>query len=443
MEAYHMSLARPSKAHLEWADCEIGVIIHHDLEVYDEAYLHLEPDNLPGPEVFHPSALDTDQWLSAAASAGAQYAVLVAKHCSGFSLWPTRAHAFSVASSPWRNGTGDVVADFIRSCRKFNIRPGLYASCGNNDFFRIRDNKTEPGAAPGHWERYVQVVKTQLTELFTNYGDLFEIWFDGGSLPYDRGGAEICELINRHQPDALVFNGNPQYQNSIRWIGNEHAIAPDPCFSATDAGTTEDGTRLVDAAFLFAGNRHGRYWCPGEADMPNRDKITGFLGGWFWRRNQDHTLYRPVDLVERYYSSVGRNCNHLIGMVIDNRGLVPDADVRQFADYGRLIRRQYENCRGKIRGKPGEREFVLDVADAAPVNMFSLMEEISKGETVCRFQITGFDGEREVPLVDDKVIGHKRLIRLPEAAYPRYRLKLHEVIDEPHLREFAAYYVAP
>ena len=438
-----MALARPSKEHLEWADCEIGVIIHHDLEVYHEAYEHLKPDDLPGPEVFNPSALDTDQWLATAASAGAKYAILVAKHCSGFSLWPTRAHDFSVASSPWRGGKGDVVADFIKSCGRFGIRPGLYASCGNNDLFRIRDQKPAPDAAPGHWERYVEVVKTQLTELWTNYGELFEIWFDGGNLPYDQGGAEVCALINRHQPNALVFNGDPRHQKSIRWIGNEQGIAPDPCFSATDAGTTEDGTRIVDMASLFAGSRRGAFWCPGEADMPNRDKITGFLGGWFWHRDQDHTLYRPVDLVERYYTSVGRNCNHLLGMVVDNRGLVPDADAKQFAEYGRLVRRQYENCRGKVSGRPGEREFFLDVPGAAPVNLFSLMEDIAEGETVSRYQICGFDGEHYVPLVDDKVIGHRRLVRIPVAAYPRYRLKLHGVLAPPHLRDFAAYYVNP
>ena len=173
--------------------------------------------------------------------------------------------------------------------------------------------------------------------------------------------------------------------------------------------------------------------------MPNRDKDRGFLGGWFWSAGEDHILYRPQDLVERYYSSVGRNCNHLIGMVIDNKALVPEADVKQFAEYGRLVRKQYENCRGKIAGKLGERELFIDVDGAAPVNMFSVMEEISKGEKTTCFQISGYDGEQYIPLVVDKIIGHKRLIRLPAAAYPRYRLKIHSSIGDPHIREFTAY----
>ena len=101
----------PSRQHLEWAECELGVIIHQDVQGYSHGFHYEKLGELPSPAVFNPSALDTDQWLEAAASMGAKYAVLVAKHCSGFSLWPTKAHQYSVASSPWRGGNGDVVAN--------------------------------------------------------------------------------------------------------------------------------------------------------------------------------------------------------------------------------------------------------------------------------------------------------------------------------------------
>ena len=115
----------PTKEQLVWADQEIGVIIHHDLQVYDPECDPRSGGKPPRPDVFNPVALDTDQWLQTARSAGAKYAILVAKHWSGFSLWPTEAHDYSVKSSPWRNGKGDIVADFIRSCEKFGIRPGI------------------------------------------------------------------------------------------------------------------------------------------------------------------------------------------------------------------------------------------------------------------------------------------------------------------------------
>ena len=104
--------ALPTRQQLEWADCEIGVIIHQDVQVYVPSYEDHTDTNVPPASVFNPSALDTDQWVETARAAGAKYAVLVAKHCSGFSLWPTKAHGYSVASSPWKGGKGDVVADF-------------------------------------------------------------------------------------------------------------------------------------------------------------------------------------------------------------------------------------------------------------------------------------------------------------------------------------------
>ena len=209
----------PSARHLEWADCEIGVIIHQDVQVYEPSYeWYKQMGYTPAPTVFNPSSLDTDQWIETAKAAGAKYAVLVAKHCSGFSLWPTKAHDYSVASSPWKGGKGDVVADFIASCRKFGIKPGIYASTGANARLMVSKNEISDTAK---WSAYLDVVKTQLTELWTNYGELFEIWFDGGNLPPDKGGREIEDILLRLQPNAVVFQGNPARMTSLRWCGNE------------------------------------------------------------------------------------------------------------------------------------------------------------------------------------------------------------------------------
>ncbi len=130
----------PSPEHVAWADAEIGVIIHQDLETYDPSYT-VATGALPAASVFDPSAPDTDQWLATAKAGGATYAVLVAKHCSGFCLWPTAAYDFSVRQSPWKQGQGDLVADFMASCRKYGIRPGRRAHsrvcCGAVDGRRL------------------------------------------------------------------------------------------------------------------------------------------------------------------------------------------------------------------------------------------------------------------------------------------------------------------
>ena len=131
-------LAKPTARQKEWMDAELGVIIHLDVQVFENTYNWRDKwGYTPDPGVFNPSALDTDQWIKAASDFGAKYAILVAKHCSGFSLWPTKAHSYSVASSPWKNGKGDIVADFIASCRKYGVKPGIYCSASANAYMRV------------------------------------------------------------------------------------------------------------------------------------------------------------------------------------------------------------------------------------------------------------------------------------------------------------------
>ena len=140
-------LTIPMARQVEWADCEVGVLIHYDIQVFHPAGYQF--DDVPSAAVFDPTQLDTDQWIQTVKAAGIEYAVLVAKHGSGFSLWPTAAHDYSVKRSPWKNGVGDIVADFVASCWKYDLRPGLYYHTGYNAYcnvdnpVRVRAGDTE------------------------------------------------------------------------------------------------------------------------------------------------------------------------------------------------------------------------------------------------------------------------------------------------------------
>ena len=428
---------RPTERQIEWADCEIGVIIHQDMQVYAPDYNHRKDGPQPPAGAFNPSCLDTDQWLATAKSAGAKYAILVAKHCSGFSLWPTKAHDYSVASSPWKGGKGDVVADFFASCKKYGIRPGLYASTCYNAHFGIRGAK---GDYPEPvWNDYRKTVLTQLTELWTNYGEIFEVWFDGGNLPADRGGQEVEDLLYRLQPKAIVFNGNPARFQSVRWPGNERAHAPEICWSRAGAGTDSDGT-VEGVGNRFSGNPEGRYWCPAEADMPNRDQNYALQGGWFWKKGEDGQLYSPEHLLDCYFTSVGRNTNLLLGMVIDDRGRVPDADVAQFRRFGELVRELYAHPVASTSGRG--LEFDLDVSAELRPNLLCVQEDLAFGENVDNgFLLSGRDGNGWHTLVRGENIGHKRLLRFRPGAYSKYRLSLEPLRHglTPVIRTFALY----
>ena len=427
----------PTARQLEWADCEIGVIIHHDLQVYEPSFVRHDDLNVPPASVFNPSRLDTDQWIATAKSAGAKYAVFVAKHCSGFSLWPTKAHNYSVASSPWKGGKGDVVADFLASCRKYGVKPGLYASTGRNCLYGVRGDVAK--LPESKWRPYAAVVKQQLEELWTNYGELFEIWFDGGNLPPDRGGRAIEDMLVRLQPNAIVFQGNPARAQSIRWIGNDDARAPDPCWNRTIAGTGSDGT-LEATGKLYTGDPDGAYWCPGEADVPNRNRRKGgFQGGWFWRAGQDEMVFPAEELLERYFQSVGRGCNLLIGMVIDNRGLVPDADAREFARFGKLVEGLYARPLAHTRGTG--RVFELTPAAGERPALASIAEDIRVGENVRAFVLSGLDGETWRTLAKGESVGHRRLLRFDAGACSKFRLEFTQTRPgvTPVVRDFSLY----
>lgn len=172
-------------------------------------------DGTLSPASFDPRRLDARQWVAAARVAGATYVVLTAKHHDGFCLWPTSTTDYSVASSPWRDGAGDVVRELADACAEAGMGLGLYLSPWDRHEPRYSD-----AAA------YDDFYCAQLTELCTQYGDLVEIWFDGaGSAGRSYDWKKIIEVVRTHQPGAVVFNmGDPD----IRWVGNEDGLAADP-----------------------------------------------------------------------------------------------------------------------------------------------------------------------------------------------------------------------
>lgn len=393
----------PDKVQREWANAEIGVIIHFDMPVFRPEYIWRNFGTHPDPSVFNPTQLDTDQWIEAAKKLGAKYAVLVAKHCSGFSLWPTEAHEYSVKHSPWKDGKGDIVGDFVKSCRKYGLKPGIYASTTANGYLRVDNPGLVQKGSPLTQAEYNGIVVKQLTELWSNYGRLFEIWFDGGVLAIDKGGADILTLVKKLQPQAVAFQGPFGHPNLVRWVGNEEGVAPYPCWATADSTTNADGTVVVNG---LNGNPMAPYWCPGESDFTLR-KNDSFQGGWFWHEGDDDKLFSVEQLMYKYETSVGRNTNMLLGIVIDNRGLVPDADVRRLEEFGNAIRAKYSSPVAKTSGTGNE--FVLKLKHPVAVDRIVIEEDISQGERVLEYKVEGLSDGAWIDVCKGSCIGHKRI----------------------------------
>ena len=422
-------IVTPNKVQQEWADQEIGVLIDFDLYVYDFGYDWRQWGTHPDASIFNPTELNTDQWLETAQKLGAKYAVLVAKHCSGFSLWPTEAHDYSVKNTPWRDGKGDIVADFIASCKKYGIKPGIYASTSANGYCYV-DNPglVQPGG-PVTQAEYNAIVTTQLTELWSNYGELFEIWFDGGV-----GKADIFGLEQKLQPKAVAFQGPYGHENLIRWVGNEIGTAPDPCWATADSTTHSDGVVAVEG---LHGRADAPFWCPGESDFTLRYN-NSYQGGWFWREGEDNLMFNVDQLMEKYETSVGRNTNMLLGMVIDNRGLVPDADVERITEYGNAIRATYGTPTKATKGKGTE--VVMKLNKATTVDRLILQENIKYGERVLAWHVDGVlpDGSTKT-LCSGTNIGHKRIARFDATEVTRLVFHADEVKAKPIIRNFAVF----
>ncbi len=428
------SAVLPSKAHLEWADAEVGVLIHFDMPTFEPGYNFRKDWNYhPDISIFNPPDLDTDQWLKAAKEMGATYAVLVAKHCSGFSLWPTKAHPYSVKNTPWRNGGADIVRDFVESCKKFGIKPGIYASTTANGYLKVDNAGKVVSGDPEEQKQYNKIVEMQLTELWSGYGELFEVWFDGGVLPPEKGGFDVLSLLRKYQPQAIAFQGPYGHENNIRWVGNEEGVAPYPCWSRADSTTSASGVVEIKG---LNGNPDGLFWCPGEADFPLRHNRS-FQGGWFWHKDQDNQI-RPLDeLVDKYCKSVGRNTNMLLGIVIDDRGLVPDADVTMMQEFGREIEKRFSNPVGRTSGSGKELSIEFDKPQR--LSYIAVMEDIARGERILGYKLSGFSDGKWLTIGEGSCIGHKRIETLKSGEYTKVRLEITKSNGEPVIRDLACY----
>ena len=140
----------PSPSQLAWQRDELAIFIHFGVNTFTNREWG---DGTESPAIFNPTRFDAGQWARVAKDAGFKAMVLTAKHHDGFCLWPTRTTRHSVASSPFREGRGDVVREFVDACRRENLKVGLYCS---------RWDRNAPGY--GDSQTYNDLSCDQLTE---------------------------------------------------------------------------------------------------------------------------------------------------------------------------------------------------------------------------------------------------------------------------------------
>jgi alpha-L-fucosidase len=395
------TIIAPSPGQLGWQRQELGVFFHFGVNTF--AGLEWSDGTL-SPEIFDPSELDARQWLAIAAAAGAKYAILTAKHHDGFCLWPTATTDYSVASSPWQDGDGDVVAEFVAACAEYGVAPGLYLSPWD------RNAACYPDEAA--YDRFYQ---DQLRELCTRYGALAELWFDGaGSQGREYDWVGIGELITETQPEAMIFNmGNP----TIRWVGNEDGLAADPVeyvVAETDFSQYTVQTTKLDRALYL----------PPECDVSIRK-------GWFWA---GHDRPKSLDhLLGIYYRSIGMGANLLLNLPPDSRGLIPDEDRQRVLQWRTELDHRFADPIEAELTETDPGTWTATFAEPARLDHLVLAEDYTQGQRIRRHKII-HDG---IVIAQGQTVGNKRIHVFAEVTTSQLRIVTEG--SEPRLDSAVAY----
>ncbi len=416
---------KPSPQQAAWQDLEFGVIVHFGTNTFlDREW----GDGTADPQIFNPSNFEPEQWMRAIQAAGAKYVVLVAKHHDGFCLWPTEQTQYSVKSSPWEGGKGDLVRQVSDAARKYGLKFGVYLSPWDR-----HEPKYKNSAA------YDDYYLAQLQELASNYGTLVEWWLDGaGSEGHVYNFSRYIENLRMYQPNTLVFADAALFEyGDIRWAGNENGTIPYENWNVLD--------------------RHGYLrWRPVEADTPLHKEH------WFWHPNDQESLKSVEDLLYTYEQSVGRGGQLMLGVAPDRRGLLPEPDVKRLEEFGAAVHQRYgENliAKGHIRGSESiesaldndpntfwsapaaSHHAILEVVFWKPItfNHSLVMEWLNDGQHVQHFKIEAWIGNRWRTAVEGDAIGHKRVDYFAPLTASRIRLNIMGSSAEAHIREFQVF----
>jgi alpha-L-fucosidase len=304
----------PNAKQLEWYHREVMIFFHFNMNTFtgDEW-----GDGNASPTQFNPTNLDCGQWIRTVKNAGFTCAILTAKHHDGFCLWPSAYTAYDVAASPWKNGGGDVVREFVDACNKYGVKPGIYLSPWDR-------HESSYGTAA-----YNTYYANQLKELLTNYGPICEIWWDGAGdqMSFDfKGWADTVKAL---QPACFIFGAKKAspYVDG-RWIGNEDGQASDPCWSTINRSVID----AEDVATLASGQVSGSSFVPAECDVTIRP-------GWYFHVAENSQV-KPVSTLWNtlYFGSVGRNCVLLLNLPPDKRGLIFATDSTRLDSLGGWVR---------------------------------------------------------------------------------------------------------
>ena len=363
------SKTRPTEHQLDWQELQYTGFIHFGINTfYNQEWGHGTED----PDRFNPTDIDVDSWVRHMRDNGMKMAVLTLKHHDGFMLWPTRYSDYSVASTPWKNGEGDILREFTTAAEKYGMKVGVYLSPADShaeiEGIYANGSAKTPRTIPTLVENddragqdlptfsyeatdYGQFFLNTMYEVLTEYGQIDEVWFDGAG--GNTSGTErfdyvaYYDMIRQLQPTAQIAVGGPD----IRWVGNEHGVARNNEWAVVPVQRDEVGGRIQGAedggpfgqtfgsdaqiiSAVQAGRANYMHWWASEADM----KLTQ---GWF-AHPTDSPKTASTLLNTHWDGSVGRNAVLLLNVPPTTTGQFAPASIKALEDFAALRRQTYD-----------------------------------------------------------------------------------------------------
>ena len=440
----------PTENQLRWQDMEMYAFIHYSLNTYTDQEWGFGNEDL---NLFNPSNLDCRQWARVCKQAGMKGIIFTAKHHCGFCMWPSKYTEYSVKNTPWKNGKGDVVKELADACREEGLKFAVYLS----PWDRNHKDYGKP--------EYITYFRNQLRELLTQYGEIFEVWFDGanggdgwygganetrridGKTYY--GWSETFRMIRELQPNAVIWNDGGD-RGDLRWVGTEAGYVGETNWSLMPSkGDTP-------YHMLHYGVEDGDVWCPGETN-------TSIRPGWFYHETENEHVKSLSKLMDTYYKSVGRNSTLLLNFPIAPNGRIHPTDSLRGIAFKKMIDEVFkenliENGKLKIENGAGAQSkgnyqssivhYQLSWAKPTAFNRFVAEEDITQGQRVRKFSLEALVDGQWQPLRDMLVedgqdglttIGHRRIICFPTVTTTQLRFTISDAKAAPVIKKLGVY----
>ncbi len=425
----------PSKAQVAWQDMEYYFFMHFGPNTFTDLEWGKGTENA---EVFDPQEMDCDQWCRIAKEAGAKGIVITAKHHDGFCLWPSKYSTHTVRESAWKNGKGDVLKELSAACKKYGLKFGVYLSPW--------DRNHPAYGTPAYNDVFVNMLK----EIFTNYGPIWELWWDGANGEGPNGKKQVYDferftnVVKKLSPNTMIFS---DVGPDIRWCGNENGYIGKTNWNTLDTAGFKPGAGAPSTDTLNMGNRYGKVWIPAECDVSIRP-------GWFYHQKEDSLVKSPEKLFEIYVKSVGRGANLILNVPPDRRGLITQYDSASLMGFKKLRDESFSNDLSKeskeyfiynknsipIKNLNSEnsqsyqsitmtQSQSIEIAfnQSEKINCIVLKENLKDGQNCAKFTIQLLNKNHElIKTIEGTTIGHERILTFPETEANFINLSINE-----------------